>query len=183
MTFDLESEKVTPGQRALAKYIKAETGKVVKPESIALVDALRAAYRKDPAQVEERAKAAEAARARKREQFEKQLAKTKALAKSLGLELDGHFPDEIATEPEATSEATSEDKPAPDEFDESGEFEEEEEPEPPKARTKRPNLKVVEPAEATPADDEPLSPDIDVMESEDGWFAEGDGSDEEVEDF
>lgn len=84
MTFNLETIRVTDGQKALAAYIKRETGKVVKPESIALVDALRSAFRKDPAQVAEREAVQAKARARQEAQFQKYAQKAQELADRLG---------------------------------------------------------------------------------------------------
>ena len=84
MTFNLENLRVTQGQKDLAAYIKAETGKVVKPEQISLIDALRVEFRKDPKRVKDREAMREAARKRKADAMERYLAKARSLAAELG---------------------------------------------------------------------------------------------------
>src|SRR3954463_13568798 len=87
MTFDVTDVKVSEGQKALAAYIKKETGKAIKPETISVIDALREAYRKDPARVAEREAVKEAARKRKIEAYNKALDKARKLAEALGEDL------------------------------------------------------------------------------------------------
>jgi hypothetical protein len=154
VSFDIDSVKVTEGHKSLAAYIKRETGKGVKPESIALIDALRVQYRKDPSRVAERDARAAAARARKEAAYQKALAKAQALAASLGLEVAGPSP-EVARDHE----------PSTDEFeDATNEPEAEPEAEPAK---KPSNVTPIKPK--TPADEETLVPEIDVVEDYDGW--------------
>lgn len=97
MTFDISTLKATDGQKALAAYIKRETGKQVKPESIALVDALRTEFRKDPEQVAARQAVKDAARQRDEAALEKTLAKAKALAAKLGHAVEQEHGTEVVT--------------------------------------------------------------------------------------
>lgn len=97
MTFDTSDLKATEGQKALAAYIKRETGKQVKPESIALVDALRTEFRKDPEQVATRQAVKDAARQRDEAALEKTLAKAKALAAKLGHAVEQEHGTEVVT--------------------------------------------------------------------------------------
>jgi hypothetical protein len=111
MTYDVSNLKVTEGQRALAAYIKRETGKQVKPESIALVDALRIEFRKDPEQVAKRDAVKAAARERDEAALEKALAKARALAEKLGVS-------ETEVTPVLASDITEHDPAADADFEE-----------------------------------------------------------------
>lgn len=178
MTFDTSDVKVSEGQKALASYIKKETGKAIKPETIAVIDALREAYRKDPARVAEREAQRAAARARKEEAYRKAVEKAKKLAESLGVEI-GNFADVDLTEPEPGET-----------FDDFGNPEddlgpEDVQPEPVKAK-KAPANKA---ATVTPIRKEPTPNDEDtsailVVESEDAFEtdAPGEGEDDFFDD-
>lgn len=208
MTYDTDTIKVTQGQRDLAAYIKRETGKAIKAESIALVDALRVAYRNDPQRIADREAQRNAAKAKKQERLQATLAKARKLAESLGLDPDAlsagfqDNPEFEESEPETAEEAAEVFEEDEDDVEE--EPEPEPEPEPaPKAKRKPAARKtssgktvqaVPEPADPTPADEEALSPDIDVMEEEDGWaevkssddeddFEDFDDDDDDAEDF
>lgn len=114
MTYNLENLNVTEGHKALAAFIKRETGKVVKPESVALVLVLQAEFRKDPEQVAKRDAVKAEARRKKEVALQKALDKARALAESLGLEVptveapveDEAEPEEAADEVEAEEVAT-----------------------------------------------------------------------------
>lgn len=172
MAFDIENVKATETQKALAGYIKKETGKVIKPETIAVIAALTEAYRKDPARVAEREAAKEAARARKVEAYQKAKAKADALAAQLGFEPDA----DVATPEEQgfTEEADPEDEWA------------DETPEPAVVEKPKPKKKV--PAQRTPdlksvpdpsPSDDPDTSAIVVAEAEDGWESAGDDGSED----
>lgn len=164
MTFDIDKVRVTEGHKALAAYIKSETGKGVKPEAIALIDTLRAQYRKDPTRVAERDARAEAARARREAAYEKALAKARELAEKLGKDDFTPRPAQPASpEPEAEPARLSV-VPEP-----------EPEPEPAPARRRQ------TPAEPTPATEEKLVPEIDVMEDYEGWETASEGESSEGE--
>lgn len=195
MTFDLTTLKVTDGQRALAAYIRQETGKQVKPEQISLIDALRAEFRKDPKRVEEREAVRAAARQRKQAQLDKALAKARALAESLGMDLSA-LDEQPASEPSPQEQKVVEDASVTPIA---------------KARAKRDSkaAKTKQVAAATPAvvvepaadpdddfdfpeeDGSPIDPTpadtsaIDVMQAEDGWEADASSVDfdDDIEDF
>lgn len=183
--YDVEQIKVTPSQRELAAYIKKETGKSVKPESIALIDALRVAYRNDPERVSAAAARKAERDAKKRARLEKTLAQARKLAESLGVDFSAveglsaiHESEDEAEEGEVEPEVTLEES-EPEEDEDFEEEEPEPEPEPVKPARKPASRKtstgkkvaaVPSPKkESTPADVEPLSPDIDVIQEEDGW--------------
>jgi hypothetical protein len=204
MTFDVDTLNVTETHKAFAAFIKRESGKQVSAQSLALADALRSAFRNDPARVAERERVKEEARKRKQAAFEKQAEKMKRLAAELGLDvvIQGTSVHVVTPDREEVPEPVN-----PDDFgDYAGEGESFDAPEPevvpaPKAPRKprqrrapepepepeRPALSVVkdvDPLTATPADDVPLSSDIDVMESEDGWAKVSDEADtDDVEDW
>lgn len=182
MTFDADSVKVTPGHKALAAYIKRETGKGVKPEAIALIDALRVQYRKDPSRVADREARAAAARAKKEEAYNKALAKAQALAAKLGISQGDFTLSAAPAEPE--DEHEPEDEPEPEDEGLLDESEPEDEPEPPKKGRKLQAVpKVKSPEAKTPADEETLVPEIDVMEDYEGWETSPESADAEGDDF
>jgi hypothetical protein len=185
MTFDVSNVKVSEGQKALAAYVKRETGKAIKAETIAVIDALREAYRKDPERVAERERQKEQARARKEEAYRKAVEKARKLAESLGLPGDFDVtPADIAkeeTEPGEGIEDFPPPPPEPDDFDE---------PEPAPAKTAKgparkkavtgPDLTVVEGGKkGTPQD--PDTSAILVTEAEDAF--ETDAPDDDGDDF
>lgn len=180
MAFDTDSVKVSEGQKALAAYIKRETGKGIKAETIAVIDALREAYRKDPERVAERERQKAAARARKQEALDKALAKARKMAEELGVEI----PDNLDFSGVTDQSATPEPEPEPDD-------DWADEPDEPtttvvekpaakrtrKAAAKSPDLKVVEGGKrGTPQD--PDTSAIEVKEAEDGWESDGDAGDD-----
>lgn len=181
MTFNLENLKVTDGQKSLAAYIRAETGKQVKPEQIALIDALRAEFRKDPKRVEEREAVKSAARERKEAALGKALDKARKLAESLGIDLSAlGGPSEDEAEEKAADPGDV--APVTDIAD---------------ARRKR-DVKAAPTPTITPVDDDdfdfpedddqptPADPEdtsaIEIMQSEDAFETDG-SADDDVEDF
>lgn len=184
MTFHLDSIKVTEGQKSLATYIKRETGKVVKPESIALVEALRAEYRKDPDRVAERTAVQEAARGRKQAALDKSLERLRKQAKALGLE--------VQVGGAAVQEEADEDE---DEDDGPVEAEPETNVVQIKATPAKKTRKITVVPDADDFEDGPVTlpvadtsdgvegnPDIAVIESADGWTQPED-DDEDADDF
>jgi len=184
MTFDIDTLRVNEGHKTLSGYIKREAGKAVKPEVIALVEAMREAYRKDPEVVAERERAAAARQAEKREAFQRKMERLQREAARLGLTVKVDGTGESAQEPDPVVAAAldeiedTEPEPAPVA------------PAPRPRRSRRNNLapnpeaepetepvatvtpirpEPVNPLQATPADDVALSSDIEVITEEDGW--------------
>lgn len=176
MTFNVDTLKVTEGHKALAAYIKRETAKVVKPESIALVLTLQSEFRKDPERVAERERVAAAARERDVAKMEKALATAKALAAKLGVAVDLPEEQEHGTEVITLGKAV---EPVADDDDGF----EETEPEPVATVTSIADAKrkraAAEAAKDVVVEDTSA---IDVVQAEDGWETSEDSADE-PEDF
>lgn len=175
MTFDVSTIEVSSAQRDLASYIKAETGKVVKPETIAVIDALRKQYRATENERREQARKEKAA-AKARDAVETLRKQAEILGLNLSdlLGVRGTIESEVAAaepEPEEEPEPAPAPKKAPAKK--------------PASRTTKSGNKVT--AVPTPADEETLSPDIEVMESEDGFAVsqdeDGFEADEDGEDW
>lgn len=169
MTYNIENLRVTQSQKDLAAYIKRETNKVVKPESIALVDALRAEFRKDPERVAERERVKAAADERRRAALEKKLAQARKLAEQLGLDLSALPPVSEPDAPAPKSVPVAASAPAPVKADDG--FEEDDSP-----------VASVTPIRAVENDFGGDTSALDVIESQDGWVTD-EATDDFEEDF